>query len=127
MASTPPWPITALLRQTLQGRSRSTVLTSLGWLLGILLTAILGAVYLKAPGLLVAALSAQEFITVGLYLYAYVFFMRTDPEALRSERYALGKLAIDKGVIGDDLAGIIEVEPSGTSIVPAGKKGSDRQ
>jgi len=104
-------------------------LTSLGWLLALLLTGTLGAVSLKAPNWLVILLAVEATISVGLYMYAYIYFMLNDSEALRSERYSLGKLAINKGVVGDNLAGIIEVEPSAsseTSIVPAGK-GTARQ
>jgi Na+/glutamate symporter len=105
-------------------------LTSLAWLLGLLLTAALWAVRLNAPEWLLALLAVLAVITVGVYLYAYVYFMKHDSEALRSERYSLGKLAINKGVAGDDLAGIIEVEPSvpgEPGIVPRGRKGPSRQ
>jgi hypothetical protein len=98
-------------------------------LLGLLLTAVLSAVGLKAPAWLIVLLAVLAVITVAVYLVSYVHFMRHDPDALRSERYSLGKLAINRGVAGDNLAGIIEVEPSVPSesgIVP-GVKGPSGQ
>jgi hypothetical protein len=43
-----------------------------------------------------------------LFLAAYIFFMTRDPDALRSERYSIQKMAIEKGLIGDDLHGLLE-------------------
>jgi hypothetical protein len=102
----------------------------LAWLLGLLLSGTIGAVKFKTPGWLVITLGVLSLVTALLYLAAYVYFMIYDRDSLRSERYLLGKLAINKGVVGDDLAGIIEVEPSepgGTSIVPTRRKGPDRK
>lgn len=49
-------------------------------------------------------------VTVGLHLFAYVYFMLYDREALRSERYSFGRLVISKGVLVDDLSGVIDAE-----------------
>lgn len=104
-------------------------MTSLGWLLGLLLFGVLSAVGISAPNWLIILFAVLVVVTVGLYLFAYVYFMFNDPEALRSERYALGRLAISKGIVGDDIAGIIELEPSAPGepgIVPV-SKGPSRQ
>ena len=47
---------------------------------------------------------------VGFYCYVYVHFMKTDPDALRSERYSLRKLELQKGLIGDNRTGLIKPE-----------------
>jgi hypothetical protein len=110
--------------------SRSNALNPLAWLLGLLLSGTIGAVKFKTPGWLVITLGVLSLFTALLYLASYVYFMIYDRDSLRSERYLLGKLAINKGVIGDDLAGVIEVEKiasGGNDIVPIGKKGSDHQ
>jgi hypothetical protein len=116
---------TEILRQSARV-SRSNALNPLAWLLGLLLSGTIGAVEFEAPDWLVITLGGLSLVTALLYLAAYVYYMIYDRDALRSERYLLGKLAINKGIIGDDLAGIIEVESSGTSVVPAGK-GPDRK
>lgn len=49
-----------------------------------------------------------------LFLSSYVYFMRTNPDALRSEQFSLSKLAIEKGLIGDTLSGL---HPASASLV----------
>jgi hypothetical protein len=45
-----------------------------------------------------------------MYIVAYVYFALRDPDALRSESFALRKMAIQKGIIGDDLMGHVELD-----------------
>src|SRR5262249_30298235 len=120
--------LTALLRQSLQG-SRSTVLASLASLLALLLLATVVAAAAKVTDWLIVPFASLIVVTVLLYLGAYLYFMLTDPDALRSEHYSLGKLAIEKSVAGDDLTGIIEVETGpGTSLpAPRDSKGPGEQ
>lgn len=49
-------------------------------------------------------------LTMTLYLCAYLYFMFTDKDALRSETYSIQKLAIERGLRGDDLHGVIQVD-----------------
>ena len=42
--------------------------------------------------------------------WAYIHFARTNPEALRTEQFLTQKLAIEKGVLGDKLSGVIAAE-----------------
>jgi len=49
-------------------------------------------------------------VAIGLYLVAYIYFGSTDKDALRSEKYSIQKLAIQKGFIGDDQVGYIRVD-----------------
>lgn len=53
-------------------------------------------------------LAACFAFTVLLLLGSYIYFMRRDPDALRSESYSLQKLAIEKGIFGDNLVGMID-------------------
>ncbi len=43
-----------------------------------------------------------------MYLAAYIFFMIRSPDALRSEKFTLSKLAIEHSAKGDNLSGLIE-------------------
>ena len=49
-------------------------------------------------------------VTLAMYLVAYVYCLINDKEALRSETYSIQKLAIEKGFVGDNLAGVIALE-----------------
>ena len=49
-------------------------------------------------------------LTLLLFGFGYVFFMFKDSDALRSERYSLSKMAIEKGLIGDDIKGLLSAD-----------------
>ena len=45
-----------------------------------------------------------------LYVFSYLFCLFNDRDALRSERFSIQKFAIEKGVVGDNLQGIVEID-----------------
>lgn len=99
--------IRALLQQATAYGSRSTALKPIGWMMPILVTATLGAFYINAPiwvGVMFIIFTSSTMI---LYLIAYIYFMFKDRDALRSETYSLRKMAIEKGMYGDDFYGLI--------------------
>jgi len=51
-------------------------------------------------------------LSVCLYLGAYTYCLVKDREALRSEKYTIQKLAIEKGFIGDSITGVFPIEPA---------------
>jgi hypothetical protein len=97
--------------------AKSSSLNPLQWLVGICFTGTAGlcyatsSVWIGAGGLL---------LTAGLcafYCIAYWRQMKDNPDALRSERYSLSKLAIEKGLVGDNVTDlidprVIEAEPA---------------
>ncbi len=95
---------------TTQG-SRSTVLRPLGWLIGICVGAVLGAVEFKASGWIVWLFAMFAGLGVVLYLGTFIFCLLTSREdLLRSETYSIQKLAIEKGFVGDNIAGVFQPE-----------------
>ena len=87
--------LTYLSRASVTG-SRSTALQPLHWLLGLMLTATLGAVQVDAPMRLVVFLSACSGVAFLLECGAYVYFLRKDPDALRSEHFTLEKMRLER-------------------------------
>jgi hypothetical protein len=83
-------------------------LTDLRWLIFVLLTGLLAAPKLKAPGWVIVLLATAFGIVFLIYLAAYVYFALKAPDALRSEKFTLSKLAIEKSVKGDNIAGFID-------------------
>jgi hypothetical protein len=77
-------------------------------MMGLLGSITLTAFGLGAPVWACIMFSVFTGLSVVLYLFAYIFFMFRDPDALRSERYSIQKMAIEKGLIGDDLHGLLE-------------------
>lgn len=84
------------------------MLRPLGWLLGLLLAGLVSGIDFKAPTWVVIFLAVFVGITVVLYLGAFVYCMIHDRDALRSERYSIQKLAIEKGYVGDSSVGLLD-------------------
>jgi len=101
--------IRAFLSQASSSGSRSTALQPLGWLSGILTSGLVVAASWGAPEWALITLSVLLVVTVSIYLISYIFYAIKNPDALRSEKYTLSKMAIEKNLIGDDKSGLIEV------------------
>ncbi len=97
-----PEMIRAFLSQASSSGSRSTALQPLGWLSGILTSGLAIAAYWKAPEWALIALCGFLGATVLIYLVSYIVYAVKDPDALRSEKYTLSKMAIEKNLIGDN-------------------------
>ncbi len=104
--------INALLQQSSASGSRSTTLKPLGWLVGLLLIATVGGATASIPEWLLMALAGFTGLSVFLYFGAYLYFMFKDPDALRSEKFNIEKMAIQKGITGDNESGVIEHDDS---------------
>ena len=112
--------------------SRSDVLKPLAWLIGILTIATALFLYAKAPEWLLISITVCLLLSVGLYVFSYVFCLINDRDALRSEKYSLNKMAIEHGIYGDSDAGVITVpsvsEPRSLTApnVPKAKVGGEQ-
>ena len=87
---------------------KSTVLNPVSWLIGVLLAGLAACLASTPPSWLVVALAIFIGITVVLFLVMYVYFAITSPDSLRSERFTLSKMAIEKSIKGDNLFGLID-------------------
>jgi len=99
-------PISHLLQQANIGQSRSSVLNPLQWLLVILVAGIAVCLSLHSPSWLITLFAVLLVLTFVLLFSFYIYFARTDPDALRSEQFSLSKLAIQKGLVGDSIMGL---------------------
>lgn len=90
--------------------ARSSALHSLQWMLGILLSALPVTIWAGAPPWLLIAISAAAGLVLFLFVFAYVYFLFRQPDALRSEQFSLSKLAIEKGLVGDNVAGLVQYD-----------------
>ena len=95
----------SFLQQATAKGSKSTALNPLAWALGILLSALLVAFRLNAPMWALIALGIGSGATMAIFLAAYIYFVLTNPDALRSERFTLSKMAMQQSEKGDDLHG----------------------
>ncbi len=89
-------------------RSRSTALYSLQWVMGLILASIPMALYAKSPEWILIFFILSFGILFIVFIGAYIYLLRIDRDALRSENFNLSKMAIEKGLVGDDITGLIE-------------------
>lgn len=85
----------------------SSALHSLLWLMGMIMVGIVSLVIVKAPAWLIISIVIFMFIVAILIVLAYLYFMINSPDSLRSEKYSLSKMAIERGLVGDDLSGMM--------------------
>ena len=74
----------------------------------MLLSTTLISFYLNLPVWTTYAFTSLTVFVVLVYIGAYLYLLCVDRDALRSEKYSIDKLAIEKGVFGDNLTGQIE-------------------
>lgn len=87
--------------------ARKNALASLGWLIALLLPAMMVSLYLDLATAFIVILVGAFCVAFVLFVAAYIYFMLKNPDALRSEKYVISKMVIDKGLVGDDLKGLI--------------------
>jgi len=93
-------------RASAQG-SRSTAMNPLIWLAGMVLVSLLWAAGSPSlPHWVPAFLAVAAGFVVIAFLVAYFYLARKDPDLLRSERFTLSKMALQRSMEGDDLTGL---------------------
>jgi hypothetical protein len=88
--------------------SKTTVLNPLIWLVGIELSGLVGLAGVDPHSRVIVLLEWLLALSILGMLLAYAFFAFRDPDALRSEKYTLTKMALQQGLRGDDLMGFVE-------------------
>jgi hypothetical protein len=86
--------------------TRSDVLRALIWPNAGLLLALTAGMASHQPDWVMRILFAMLGIFMALYGASYIYFAFSDPDALRSEKYKLQKMAIEQGLYGDSTTGL---------------------
>jgi hypothetical protein len=87
--------------------SRSDALKPLAWLIVILTTTCVLLVHVAGPAWLLVVAVCLLAAATALYFVAFGFCLIRDRDALRSETYSLHKIAIEHGLTGDSITGVI--------------------
>jgi hypothetical protein len=90
--------------------ARTTVLNTLAWMAVLLMTGLIGSAVVKAPEWLLVMLAVLFALDFVVFILAYIYFARTNPEMLRSEHFAIKKLEIEHRIYGDNTTGPMEGE-----------------
>ncbi|MCA1626194.1 MAG: hypothetical protein LC778_20860, partial [Acidobacteria bacterium] len=98
-----------LLQQASTSGSRSTAMKPLTWLVGILIVGVISLAASGATFWLLVTVAFLLVIAVVAFMSSYIYFMVKNPDALRSERFTLSKMKIEKNLIGDDKSGLKEI------------------
>lgn len=100
--------IRSLFEHAVTSGYRSTALYPLGWIIALFLSSTLLSFYLGAPSWVGITFGSLGVVSSLMYLAAYLYFMFKDRDALRSEKYSIQRLAIEKGLVGDSLYGFFD-------------------
>ena len=88
--------------------ARSTALHALQWAIGLLLSGTAVLVFANAPSWLLIGVGVALALVLLVFLGAYIYLLSRNPDALRSEQFSLSKMAIEKGLIGDNVSGLVD-------------------
>jgi hypothetical protein len=109
----------SFLQQATATGARSTVLTDLRWFIGLIAAALLIASKYETTSSIIIVLSSILTLASLLYIAAYIYFAIRSPDALRSEKFTLSKMAIEKSITGDNLSGLIDPATSQRQLSPS--------
>ncbi|ENG7518035.1 hypothetical protein ABVD55_001180 [Vibrio harveyi] len=82
----------------------------------MLIATVGGSTYAETDRWLLILLATLTVVSVILYVFAYIYFMFKNPDALRSEKFNIEKMAIQKGIVGDSQLGVIEQNSASNDI-----------
>jgi hypothetical protein len=111
--------ILSILQQSIGRGSRSTALQPLVWLILVLALIFIGCLKYHASVWIFGAVLSMSAIVVLVYLGSYLYLIRTNIDATRSERFTLEKLALQQSRTGDDRAGFMESRSREFTALPA--------
>jgi uncharacterized MAPEG superfamily protein len=106
--------IQTLLHRADIGQSRTSALNPLQWFMVIIGFILLAVILGKAPVWIMVIVAIAMISASVFFLYCFLYLMKNDPDSLRSETYLVSKLAIQKGMMGDNLIGLIQDSTSPT-------------
>lgn len=89
--------------------SRNTALAPLHMVSALVLGAFLTGLWLMAPSSYLVFLATFCALALSIELGSYVYLLLYDRDALRSERFTLEKIRLEKGLIGDSMSGVREI------------------
>jgi c-di-AMP phosphodiesterase-like protein len=100
----------ALLSHATSSGSRSTALQPLVLLTGLLISGFVLIAPQIVPQWTLILLAVLLGLCVCIFLIVYLVFACKNPDALRSEKFNISKMAIEKNLIGDNKVGLVELD-----------------
>ena len=111
----------SLLESATAHGSRSTVVRPLLYLMVASLVALLTSLPLESPMWIQIILAGVVVCSLCFFIGMYWYFSRKQPDALRSETFALQRQLIERGLVGDsNLGKLVDIAGSGEPEAIAG-------
>jgi hypothetical protein len=105
--------ISSLIRHASAQGARSNVLNPLHIFIAMLLSSTIIS-FIRNLTLLSYILGFFTIIALLTYIFCYLYLMFKDRDFLRSEKYSIQKMAIEKGFYGDSTSGVVELDNIGS-------------
>ena len=102
--------IKEFLQKAIVNGNKSTILLPLRWLIGLSFSATLISEFIDAPKWMIIMFAIVSGLGIILFLFTYIYSLINYPENLRSEKYTIQRMAIERGIFGDDIVGQTKVE-----------------
>lgn len=99
--------IKELLQKSDVSGSRSTILKPLTWLISSIFGGIILLLKIDSPNWIIVMFLIVIGVALIIFFFTYLFCLFTDKDAIRSEKYSIQKMAIEKGVYGDNTVGVV--------------------
>ena len=111
----------ALFRSAASG-SRTTALAPLHMMLALVIAGLLSSIRLNAANWVLILLGVSTAAVLVLEGWAYVFLLFNDRDALRSEKFNIAKMYLERGVMGDTISGFSHARADeSTEVFPASR------
>jgi hypothetical protein len=107
-----------LLQKSDASGSRSTILKPLTWFISVIIGGIVLLLEFDSPIWLIIMFSIIMGLAIITFLFAYIFCLFTDKDAIRSEKYSIQKMAIEKGIYGDSSTGVLPSSQMNRNLEP---------
>ena len=92
-------------------------------MLALVIAALLSSIPLNAPDWVLILLGVSSVVVLVLEVVVYVYLLFNDPDALRSERFTIEKMRIERGLMGDTVSGFSRVRAADAigKVLPASR------
>lgn len=105
--------------------NRTSIMTPITWVLGVMLSALVLCARSGTPGWLLVALAVATGLVLVVALVVYTYAALTKPDLLRTEHFTLRKMEIQKGYFGDSRTGLHSGETSVPVLVANSRSGDE--
>lgn len=102
--------IKEFLNRAIVNGNKSTILLPLRWLIGLCFSAMIISAWIEADNWIIIMFGIISGISICLFLFSFIYALFKNPDYLRSEKYTIQKMAIERGFFGDDMIGQIKIE-----------------